>query len=166
MAYSTGFHDFLEAESNRYKFDYEKLSEQYALDQKYISNYSPTDNELAVIIKKMTPQTGEPFAFFKWFYSGGFKIYQEYFYNLPEAFDNYKDIYGNEEWTYYLNEETLNWTKTDNKTGDITVITIADDIKSLFNKEFRTVTKIFNVLWNETVNKENFRDSFELWYTQ
>jgi len=162
MAYSTGFHDYLEESSSRFKFEYQELIEHNESMQKYVEPYSPSENEFAIIIEKITPQPGEPFAFFKWFYSGGFKIYEEYFIKLPEAFDNYPDIYGNEAWTYYFNEETLSWTKTDNKTGDITEITIADDIKSLFNIESRKVIKIFNVLWNETINKENFRDTFEL----
>src|SRR5665647_12644 len=79
---------------------HEYLRDEY---QKFIY-YGQLESAISFdsLIKHITPSDEEPFAFFKWYYSEGFKVYEKYFRSLSEIIQSFDD-YEKQRLTYEFN---------------------------------------------------------------
>lgn len=113
----------------------------------------------ANIIKNIIATSGNPFAFFIWYYNGGFTYYEKYFKNFGFVGDNpFVEYHFNEKNFTLIGKklddkysEPITWSNWD----DIEV-TLNVDIVSLFASEFHKVNIIFFDLWKKEINKKEF----------
>ncbi len=154
------FHEYLLEESRREKFYYDDSIEQMELDGLATYEY-PFDDKFGKIINRIIPTEGAPFNFYIWYYKGGCIEYENYFRNLPEAFNNFHNYDETDLYKYELDKELLIWKRSEFKNKTVSINSVAKDLAALFSFEFRKVMEIYKERWSKWGDKNKFYHVFQ-----